>query len=338
MTITTPATPEIIKAQTFLQPDADAEPLQTILENANAAYMLHRPPLIQCLYTTIDRIDRDCTLQIPVHPSADDLQYAFRHYLLPQTSSPNDDMTVQVEQWSSGGGWSTIYGPTTISATDNTRLVHTHDTVIDADALKLRITYTRANSGEYRPEGLLVYPNPTALVAGVKASGFVPFDDGLLSATGAGLNVEHHNRAKRNAHALLADRHQCAFSFVQEDDPTHVAHDIATPALDASVALRIAQGRAVLPGQSEPLLRVRCIASVSAGADNDLVLFRQVQGAQVELDADGTAAAPTEATLRLALAQPGTMGASALLQALGKRTAGNSMYLHALVAWWEVGQ
>ena len=31
MTITTPATPEIIKAQTFLQPDADAEPLQTTL-------------------------------------------------------------------------------------------------------------------------------------------------------------------------------------------------------------------------------------------------------------------------------------------------------------------
>ena len=338
MTITTPATPEIIKAQTFLQPDADAEPLQTILENANAAYMLHRPPLIQCLYTTTDRIDRDCTLQIPVHPSADDLRYAFRHYLLPQTSSPNDDMTVQVEQWSSGGGWSTIYGPTTISATDNTRLIHTHDTVIDADAPKQRITDARANTVEHGAEGLLVYPNPTALVAGVKASGFAPFDDGLLSATGAGLNVEHHNRAKRNAHALLADRHQCAFSFVQEDDPTHVAHDIATPALDASVALRIAQGRAVLPGQSEPLLRVRCIASVSAGADNDLVFFRQVQGAQVELDADGTAGAPTEATLRLALAQPGTMGASALLQALGKRTAGNSMYLHALVAWWEVGQ
>jgi len=337
MTITTPATPEIIKSQKFLQPPADAEPLQSILENANGAYLLHRPPLIQALYTTADNIDRTCTIQIPVHPSADDLQYAFKHYLLPQTSSPNDSMTVKVEEWSASGGWSTIYGPQTVAATDNTRFAHSHNATIDADAQKLRLTYTRANSGAYRPEGLLVYPNAASLSTGAKASGFVPFDDGLLAATAAGLNVEHHNRPKTNAHALLADRHQCAFSFVQEDDPSYVVHNASTPGLDASVLLRLAQGRAVIPGQSQPLLRVKCIASVSAGSDNDLITFRQVQGAQVQLDADGTSGAPTSATLRLAMAQPGTLGASALLQALGQRTAGNSMYLHALVAWWEVG-
>ena len=294
MTITTAGSPTIIKAQRFLQPEADAQPLQQILENANSAYRLHRPPLLQCLFTTGDNIDRQCTIQIPINPSADDLRYTFKHYLLPQTSSPNDDMTIKVEEWSAAGGWSTIYGPATISATDGTRTSH-------------------------------------------KASGFVPFDDGLLTSSGAGLNVEHHNRPKRNAHALLADRKQCAFSFVQEDDPSLVSHDIATPGLDASVLLRIAQGRVVVPGQSAPLLRVRCIASVSAGSTSDRVYVRQVNGAQVELDANGTSAAPTEATIRLDLAQPGTLAASALLQALGQRTAGNSLYIHAIVAWWEVG-
>ena len=337
MTITTAGSPTIIKAQRFLQPEADAQPLQQILENANSAYMLHRPPLLQCLFTTGDNIDRQCTIQIPINPSADDLRYTFKHYLLPQTSSPNDDMTVKVEEWSAAGGWSTVYGPATISATDGTRTSHTHTASIDAASVKIRLTYTRANGGAYRPEGLLVYPDPATLAAGVKASGFVPFDDGLLTSSGAGLNVEHHNRPKRNAHALLADRKQCAFSFVQEDDPSLVSHDIATPGLDASVLLRIAQGRVVVPGQSAPLLRVRCIASVSAGSTSDRVYVRQVNGAQVELDANGTSAAPTEATIRLDLAQPGTLAASALLQALGQRTAGNSLYIHAIVAWWEVG-
>ena len=64
-----------------------------------------------------------------------------------------------------------------------------------------------------------------------------------------------HTRTHKYTHTPDDARKPNSF----EDDPTHVAHDIATPALDASVALRIAQGRAVLPGQSEPLLRVRCI-------------------------------------------------------------------------------
>jgi len=337
MTITTPNPPVVLGAGQLIQRAADAEPLLTILNNANSAYMQHRPPLLQCLFTTIDRIDRTSTIQIPVHPSADDLRYTWRHYLLPQTSSPDDDMTVEVEEWTSGGGWSTIYGPATVAATDDTRLIHTHTATLDASALKIRLTYTRANSGEFRPEGLLVYPDPAALTAGVKPSGFAPFDDGLLTATGAGLNVEHHNRPKRNAQALLADRHQCALSFVQEDDPAFVLHDVATPGLNSFLWLRVALGRAVIPGQAEPQLRVRVIASVNAGSTSDRVRVQQAGGAQALLDASGTAGAPEEATLRLDLDEAGELGASALLEVAGQRTAGNSLYVHAVVAWWEVG-
>lgn len=337
MTITTPSTPTIIAEQAYVQAAADQTPLQTILENANAAYQLHRPPLLVVGYTTVTQVDRTWTCQIPIQPSADGIKYKLRHYLLPQTSSPDDNMTVKVEEWTSAGGWSTLQNDTAVAATDNTQLIYEHTETIDADALKLRITYDRDNSGEFWPQGLLVYPFPDAPTAGVKASGFAPFDDGMLSESGAALNVEHHNRPKRNAHALLADRWQCAMSFVQEDDSTHTLYDVADPALSADLWLRLAHGRCVLPGQSSPTLTVRVIASVDAGSTTDRIVVRQVGGGSASFDASGISVAPESGTLQVQLDAAGTLGARALLEALGKRTSGNSLWLHAVVAWYVPG-
>jgi len=337
MTITTPSTPTIVAESDYVQLAAAETPLQTILENANAAYQLHRPPLLVVGYTTDQQIDRTWSCQIPIVPSADGIKYRFRHYLLPQTSSPNDTMTVKVEEWTSGGGWNTLQNDTAVAATDNTQLTYEHTDTIDADARKLRITYDRANSGEFFPQGLLVYPLPDAPTAGVKASGFAPFDDGMLSETGAALNVEHHNRPKRNAHALLADRYQCAMSFVQEDSTTHARYDIADPGLSANLWLRVAHGRCVIPGQRTPTLVVHVIASVSAGSTSERVAVRQVGGASALFDASGTSVAPEAGTLQVQLDAAGTLSAHALLEALGKRTSGNSMWVHAVVAWYVPG-
>ena len=70
MTITTPSTPTVIDEQSYVQVSADQTPLQTILKNANAAYQLHRPPLLVVGYTTNAQIDRTWTCQIPIRPSA----------------------------------------------------------------------------------------------------------------------------------------------------------------------------------------------------------------------------------------------------------------------------
>ena len=334
-----PAVPgdlSIVKASQYLSPPADEEPLRTILKNANWLYAKYQPPLVNVVWTAVSVADRSTQFIVPILPSADGLSYTFRHMVQALTFVPaNEPLSITVEEWT-GAVWSSLESTGyTIAASDNTWITYSHDDPIDATATMLRITYDRDNSSEYTPGSLLVYPNPGAVGAGKKTSGFWPFDNGLLTAAGAPLNVEHHNRASRNAAAVLADRAQMVASFAQESTAGAVRWTSAMTPLAAGQWVKFGRAVATFPGQRDPLLQVRVIASVSAGATADLVMLRQVGGAAVALDATGSVDA---GTLLLDLDAAGTDGARAELEIYVRATAGNTTYLHACCASWIKGE
>ena len=173
------------------------------------------------------------------------------------------------------------------------------------------------------------------MTTGKKASGHWPFDDGLLSAAGAGLNVEHHNRPHRNAHALLVDRAQMVLAFVQEDStgsPRFAKGN--SPVIDGEWA-RIGHAVATFPRQRDPQLEVRVLATVSGAADAGLVAVRQVGTNNALLfDASGSV---ESGNLNTDLQFPGTDKAHAVFEVWIKNTAGQTTTLHAAVAFWRKG-
>ena len=92
---------------------------------------------------------------------------------------------------------------------------------------------------------------------------------------------------------------------------------------------------ATFPGQRDPQLEVRVLASVTGGAPAGLIMVRQVAtGNAILLTAAGTVAS---GDLDLDLANAGTDNAHAVLELWITNTAGNATTLHAAVAFWRKG-
>ena len=320
----------------FVSPAADEDPLDAINENANWLWSKFQPPLVNVVYTVDPSKDVASVFQIPILPSADGIAYTFRHKVRAEVFvPPAQPLWIIVEVWT-GAAWTTIETTGfTIAATDGTVVTYTHADAIAAAASILRVTYNRNASSTYYPESLLVYPDPGAVTTGKKASGVWPFDDGLLTSAGAGLNVEHHNRPIRNAHALLTDRAQMVMAFVQEDATGSPRFSKGNAPIVNGEWARIGHAVATFPGQRDPQLEVRVLASVTGGAPAGLIMVRQVAtGNAILLTAAGTVAS---GDLDLDLANPGTDNAHAVLELWITNTAGNATTLHAAVAFWRKG-
>jgi hypothetical protein len=263
MTITYPAAYPVVDDHDLLLPAADAAPLSSGLLLANAAYQLHRPCPVVVVYTAERDVTRALEFRVPIIPSADGLSYTFRHVV--ELGAGVTAITIEIETQSGGGGWSTVYGPTsTGSLTASAK--NTVDTAATIAAVtdEVRITYSQTTGGDViSADSVAAIPaggSPSARTS----SGFWPYDDGLLTATGAPINVELVNRAMANAFAIFEDRAQCVFSFAQESD-ANALYDLgdATQAADEQwvlVACGIAQVPMVSGAQT---MTVRVIASVS---------------------------------------------------------------------------
>jgi len=335
MTITTPTAPVVVTEADLLLPAADANPLQTILENANHAWAYYAPPLVSAVYTVADDLTRDRVFQIPIVPSADGIDYRCEHHI--QTGSGTGNLGIVVEEYDSG--WNTIYSLTTITAGASTWVEHRHIATISATSTKLRITYSRANPDKFTPHSVTIYPEPGAATTGTQSSGFEAFDDGLLSAAGAPITTEHVNRAASNMHALMRDRRQCVASFVQEDDssPGHVLHDVGNASHAVATDVRVLYGRAVatLPWQTTTSIDVYCIATHNHTSGSDLVRLGQADGAEVSFNADGTVESDT---LTIQCERPGALDAGAEIVLQGSIPAsGKTTYIHAVIAYWRPG-
>ena len=331
MTIAVPATLTATRQSALVQPSADESPLIDILQNTAHMYAFG-PAHLTCVYTCEDKIsNRQAVFQIPILPSADGIDYTFRHHVRTGTGTSNLGLTL--EEWT--GAWDTIETTTSISAGANTVITYEHTSTVDANATKLRVTWGRlTGADQYTPDSLCMFPAVASIAVGKKTSGYVPFDDGLLTLAGSPIHTEFFNRAVRNAAYLLEDRQQCALAFVQEDDATYVKHEIGAAGLGAGVYGRLGYARFFAPYQVNPEITVLAIATVSGGSPDAIVRVRQdaMQGQSVTLDGDG---AINSASLRLAM--PGGAMSYADLEVQMTHTTSSEAYLHAVVAYWQPG-
>ena len=325
MSITTPTSIVVTPAANLTKAPMRRDELATALLNMNAAYALHAPQLVSALITDAANVTVAKNVHIPVRPSADGLEYDLRVLFTPSAAV---SYTITLD-------YCTVYSDTTttwtslISATvtpPSTDLYDYSDSaVLPATAVAVRIGVS-PSSGSYEWHSVWMRPSATRISAPttVAPSGFVAYDDALLSAAGAPINTEMINRLRNNARALLTDRRQLAYCFAQ---PSSARRPLVGP-----TEQRLPRGRIHLPYQSGFVgLEVHCIAKVNTGTTTGLIKVQQVGGEQVALDADAT----IQINTLPAKVQGSGLGAYVDIDVFV--SAPNTTELRSLVMYWTPG-
>lgn len=332
MAITTPNDYEPLGQESFMLADMPG-PLDTILKNTNYLYRYHRPPMLSVAYTSAVQIaGRTARFTIPAKPSVDGLVYEFTSKIL-ATAAVGWQLTVQIETYDAINGWQVLSTAATAQVAGGDQvLTDTQTGIIARQVTLIRTSYSGTNGAQLTPHHLLVIPTPAAVVTGIKLSGFVPYDDGQLSTSGA-VTTEHVNRAQANAISVLQDRAQCAFAWVQEDTPADM---VFRPGLGPFTTWRQAPSVKVgLPGQLGPMT-LDC--AILAGTTRGTGAVRLQQsgtlfgGLAFEAAADGvvhTGSCPI-------VANAGGPEASATLAVSVKVNDPLAlMDIYAVIAWWR---
>jgi hypothetical protein len=177
---------------------------------------------------------------------------------------------------------------------------------------------------------LLLYPQADAPTSGVRTSTYVASDDGLLTTATAAIHTEWLNRCKSSPIALLQDRKQCAYSYVQIEGNS-VAYSCTSPDFT-----QLPVGRLWLPYQTgDVTLHCRVIASAASGTVTDRVRFGsagQDIADRATFDADRTIQSAT--LVAATTGDPGMEYVDLVLEAKQSSTPAN-VRVHAVMVWWE---
>lgn len=339
--ILTPSTLQVTSQAGLLVPAMAADPLRTALQNLNYLWRQYRPPLVD-LCPNVAVTGGRAKLVYPIWPSQDGIKYNVEHRLMPSWTTT---ATITVDYCTSYTGGTTTWTNLATSSTATTANVLLtkldNGLVIPANAVALRFDYQVA-LGTCAAEHVLVYPAADACTVGIKPSGFVPFDDGMLAVAGAPIHTELLNRCKRSTLAIVRDRRQQVLSFGQVE--TGTTWTVCPPdkaPIDAPASYEqfrdLPAVRIWLPYQGPTVVvALRVLADVDAGATADLIRVRQlgVQDAQsISFSASG---AIVSGTLRLNLQGQG-LSRYADIAIAARRTTGNSTRLRAVSAYWTPG-
>jgi len=336
--ITTPTDIQVPSAGAFVVPMMATQPLLASLEDLNYLWKWHRPPMIDVCpcHSGV----RGGIFVYPIAPSADGLPdglpYTFEHRIVAALTE-NVVITVYYTTGSLGS-WTLLY-TSTASCTAATLKTQTDaDKVIPANAVALRLEYAPATD-DCAVHQILAYPTPTDATAGIKASGHIPFDDGMLTATGAPVHTEFLNRLKTSSIAILQDRKQQCLSFLQSESGTPY---ITCPGAGAAAKYEKFRGLAPVrlwfPFQGPDVtIALKVLADVDAEATADLIQIRQMgipTAEQVTFDADGAIHAES---LTLHLEGDGEMRHADVVVS-AKTTASHATRLRAVSGYWTPGE
>lgn len=334
MTITTNTTLAITPDDGFTTPLMDQNPLLAALRNSNHLYRSFAPPAASVAPLDGPLSRASTSYVFPVRPSADGIGYSLWHRLKPGATG-----TVDIKVETNTGtdpttGWSTAYGPTTTaSMTSGVWATVNHSVTIGATVRMLRVTYSALGSvSPLLLSHLLLSPAPGAPTSGLKACGFLPFDEALLTDTSAPVCTEMLDRAQANAYALLYDRTQMVASLVQPYDtaPAWLGH-AAGPSWGPDWPMRLGRGSLCLPWQTKATVEVQALAFVSGGSVDALIEV-VIGGRVVMLDASGQLVTSTEQ-----IELTGGHDSSATVQVRVRSTVGNTTYLAAMAIIWRPG-
>lgn len=334
MAIVVPTGVGIVPQWQTVLPQMVSQPLQTALRNLNYLHVYHRPALVTACMNSDPLLTRTSEYHVPVIPSADGLRYTFETRFV----CSNGTQTVNVS-WDycttyAGGAtvWTNLTANNVVTGGAGTLTTRTDaNLTIPATAVAVRLTLTAPAAGDRTDHHMLVYPTPSNPTSTAYASGFRSFDDGLfLAANDAPVHTEWLNRCKSSAAAVLTDRKQMAFAFVQE---FRTAPRLVRSTGDLEGVYPLA--RCFLPNQKgTATLDVRVIAGVSAGGTADLISLSQVAGAKAILTASGS----IESDSLVVQIEGNGLLAGGDLQFGLKYTAGNTTRPFAVVAFYTPGQ
>jgi hypothetical protein len=343
-TITTNATLTITTEAALHLPAMSAEPLQSIGRNTNHLYSYFCPAAVSFAPLTASAGGRGVSYIVAVQPSVDGLNYAWTHRFLPDAGwTGGNQVTITVETRTDldptpvAVGWTTQWTGLSSGLTAATWGRGNHDATIPADATLVRVTYTAAQS--FLPGHCIAVPSPGNVSAGAKASGFLPWDDDALAATGAGVNTEYVNRARFNALNILKDRPQVVGSLVQEyvASPFTNGRCVAPSAgLPNTQWMLIGRGRASLPGQLAANLSVTAIAAVTGGSTTGLI---QVKTSTASVTLNATGQLETATLYVVTDGQDERAGVDFEVRVLATKPAGTQYhtYLQSLAILWRPG-
>lgn len=333
MAFTTPAGISVVKQQDLLLPAISQFPLRKALQNLNYLYTYHSPPMLSVAYCSDAASTRAAIYHLPCMPSADGLRYVFEHRIVCSAAAQNITITVEYCVAYAGGAtvWAAAYTQAIVTGGAGALTTSVSAaTTLPANAVALRVQYSAPAVGTRTDHHLLVYASTNTVLAGVKSSGFIPFDTGALSsAEKFAIHEEYLNRCKTSSAAVMKDRKQCAFAFVQEY--TAAPHFICSDAIYGSLGYPLPLSRAWLPhAKSGVTIDVKAIGVVSGGTTAGLITLGQKGQQKVSLAADGALNSAT-----LTLYPEGTNGdAYADLALRVRNTSGNQLRVFAVVAFW----
>jgi hypothetical protein len=232
-------------------------------------------------------------------------------------------------------GWVAGYSAGTATVSGHVATV-THSTVIPSTTRMIRVQYS---GGDLLPHHCLAYPDPpdtdlTAATA-IKASGFRPWDDALLTTTGGPVNTEMVDRAQRNAICVVRDRRVVLASFVQEGTTTTRWSCPGAAMSDPTALQLIGMGRASVPGQSSVDVTVYALADTTGASTNDLVVVTLGQGSDqqtVKLNATGLLVASASVSVPLSGAG---LGAALDVRVSTKAELGATTNVRSVVVLWR---
>jgi hypothetical protein len=333
----------VIASQGLIFPKMGLAPLEAALHNVNWLWLNHKPALVSLCPTEPSGMTRNVVIVVPIIPSADGIRYDFRTTVVTSGAATltvvGDYCTAYTGLAASGTPtvWTNIFTQATafVGAGRNTQ--DKTGQTIPATAIALRWTLS-ISAGTYETHHLLVTPGETAVGAGVKASGFVPWDSALFgTVAGAPVHTELLNRCRMSALSLMIDRKQAAFSFGQDE----VQANTRISSQNKSTWQAFQPVRCYLPNQGKTAtLRIRALISKSGATGSaSVVRLSQLPGPGVTAPASlelvgSVAGAISTGDLTVTLCGNGLGRYVDLL--LEHRTDGNFYtYLHSIVAIWS---
>lgn len=329
MAITPQAAVQIVSQSSLYVPSMAAQPVLKALQNTNYLWQHHTPALVDVCPNAPTYSRR--TIVIPIIPSVDGIRYALETRLMPSATS-TVNITVSYCDAYAGAAtvWHVIFAAAGVVTAASTLLTHIPAAAaIPATAVALQWDVTPA-AGTVFLHHCLAYPAPGPPISGITASGFVPFDDGILNGlAGAPVHTEFLNRCKLSTLKILQDRYQMAFSFVQAE-----AGVPQTSLAGPSGFVPLPPFRVYMPNCGPTAtLHVRVLADVIASTTPNLVLVAPVDGygSWVTHAADGAIHAQD---LPVLVAGKGT-GAHVDLKIGASAAAGNSTRIRAVVGFWR---
>ena len=281
MAITPPSEYEVVQWQEISgKVDLGKEPLHTILNNTNFLYAYHRPAIVNfCPHNDVSSsgsTSYDFVVRAPL--SADGLKYEVDWYAYNASNG-----TGRLQVFETTGSTSAGFGSAVIdtNATWNGGQWNsaTSSGSFSANATFLKFTFSSNVNSQL--EAVVLRPARVSSIgtSSAYASGFVPYEDDLLSATGAPINTEMLNRACNNAAAVMVDRQQVVFSWVNEDSALHRFSKSGPDSL-----IPVAMAQAHLPGQAGAICDV-WVKGTDSGTGH--IYVGEIGGQKVKLNADG---------------------------------------------------